>query len=400
MKVMQINCVYNEGSTGKITRDIHEHLLASGEESVVLCGRRAKDDVGVVSIASENYAKLNNLRSRVTGVMYGGCYLSTEKMKRIIRREKPDVVHLQCINGFFCNIFRLLAFLKASGIPTVLTLHAEFMYTANCSHAGDCDKWKTGCHHCAQRKTKLHSMFFDRTASSWKRMHRLYRDWDDLHVVACSNWIASRVSQSGEMAHRDIRVIRNGIDNDSVFYPREDAKNRIRERYQLPADKQCVLYVSPGFSTLKGFDLFIDLVHACADESLHFLLVGGEYEAAEESITVIGKVTDRDLLADLYSGADATVVCSRHDTYPTVCLEATSCGTPVVAFDVGGVRETIPEGMGGTVPLGDIEAMKALLLDTVREARDEKTIEAARYYHRKSRMSEEYVELYRELLKT
>ena len=131
MKVLQINCVYNEGSTGKITRDIHEYLIEKNEESVVLCGRRGKNKDCDYAIVSEVYAKLNNLRSRVTGVMYGGCLLSTEKIKRIIRCEKPDIVHLQCINGFFCNIFVLLEFLKKSNIPTVLTLHAEFMYTAN-----------------------------------------------------------------------------------------------------------------------------------------------------------------------------------------------------------------------------------------------------------------------------
>lgn len=399
MKVLQINCVYREGSTGKITQDIHENLLLNGEESIVLCGRRGNNQTGVYSIVSEQYAKMNNLCSRVTGIRYGGCILSTEKIKRMIGREKPDIVHLQCINGFFCNIFRLLTFLKKSEIPTVLTLHAEFMYTANCSHAGACDKWKKGCHHCQVNKTKLHSLFFDRTAMSWKRMHEIYKDWNNLHVVACSEWIQSRALQSGEMAKRDIRVIHNGIDNEAVFYPRTHAVKRIQTQYKLPIDKKYILYVSPGFSELKGFDLFEKLVRCCEKMPFHFLLVGGDYDEYYDNMTVIGRVNDCNLLADLYSGADALVVCSRYDTYPTVCLEAISCGTPVVAFDVGGVGETITEGMGGVVPLGNVEAMRDMLLDITHKKPAMEIVQKARYLHAKQRMLEEYEKLYRLLSK-
>lgn len=400
MKVLQINCVYGEGSTGKITRDIHTALLAHGDQSVVLCGRRGKRELPYINtIVPEWYAKLNHFQACITGVVYGGCLLSTEKIKRIIRKENPDIVHLQCINGFFCNIFRLLEFLKQSGMITVLTLHAEFMYTANCSHAGRCDQWINGCQKCPERKAKLHSLLLDRTSESWKRMHAVYKNWDKLHVVACSEWIAARALQSGEMARRDVRIIRNGIDNTAVYYPQNDAYNRVQKVYRLPHNKKYVLYVSPGFSHLKGFDLLVDLIKQCEDEALHFLLVGGEAELELSNTTVIGSVSDQHMLADLYSASDAMVVCSRNDTYPTVCLEATSCGTPVVAFDVGGVRETIKEGMGEVVPLGDIAGMKQKLLEVVKSRPNPFVVQNVRRIHSKERMTQEYRALYHDLLK-
>ncbi len=399
MKVLQLNCVFKEGSTGKITQDIHEHLLNTGEQSVVICGRRApKDDSTVYGVVSELRGKINHLFAKISGVMYGGCFLSTEKIKRIIAKEHPDIVHLQCINGYFCNIFRLLEFLKKRGVPTVLTLHAEFMYTANCSHAGSCEQYKSGCKSCPVYKTSGHSLFFDRTSYSWKRMHRIYRGWDNLHVVACSKWIALRASLSGEMAHRDIRVIHNGIDNNTIFYSRSQAVKQIAEKYNLPKDKKYILYVSPGLSTLKGFDLFLELVNKCKNDPLQFLLVGGDYCGDEKNLTVIGKVTDRDLLAQIYSASDALVVCSRNDTYPTVCLEAISCGTSVVGFDVGGVSETICEGMGGVVPFGDVDKMREKLLATVQNEVSEETVNSARVQHSKCRMLGEYMDLYQSLL--
>ena len=45
MKILQINCVYDYGSTGKLTKCIHEGLMQRGIESVVLYGRREKKAV-------------------------------------------------------------------------------------------------------------------------------------------------------------------------------------------------------------------------------------------------------------------------------------------------------------------------------------------------------------------
>ena len=42
MKVLQLNCVYGKGSTGRITKEIHVYLLSKGVESVVLYGRGEK----------------------------------------------------------------------------------------------------------------------------------------------------------------------------------------------------------------------------------------------------------------------------------------------------------------------------------------------------------------------
>ena len=255
MKILQINCVYAQGSTGKITRDIHHGLLERGHESVVFYGRRKRvKDHNVYKLCPEWYAKINNLRSRLDGMMYTGSYFSTQVIISKIRKEKPDVIHLQCINGYFCNIFRLLTFLKRHHIPTVLTLHAEFMYTANCGYAGDCTQWIDGCQKCPRLRQETLSLYFDKTQSSWSRMHEIYKDWEQLTVVACSSWIQDRAKQCGEIKSRKIITIHNGIDNDRIWFPRAGEKNKICERYGINPQKKVVLFAAPYFSALKGFD--------------------------------------------------------------------------------------------------------------------------------------------------
>ena len=93
MKILQINCVYNTGSTGKIVKDIHNELLQRGIESIVCYGRGEKSaEEGVYKTCGELYSKLNNLRSRFTGIMYGGCGISTHRLISIIKKEKPDSI--------------------------------------------------------------------------------------------------------------------------------------------------------------------------------------------------------------------------------------------------------------------------------------------------------------------
>ena len=149
MKVLQINCVYGTGSTGRLVQQLHTAMGEQGIASVVLYGRgRAVSAPGVSKVCSDLYAKGCKLISACTGLRYGSCLLSTAALERRIEQENPDVVHLQCINGNFVNIYRLVDWLKRRGIPTVLTLHAEFMFTGSCSHAYACDGWLHGCRRC------------------------------------------------------------------------------------------------------------------------------------------------------------------------------------------------------------------------------------------------------------
>ena len=109
MKVLQVNCVYGKGSTGKITQDLHRELQKRGVESVVCYGRGERvREPGVYKTCGELYSKLNNLISRFTGLMYGGCFFSTNRLIRIIRKAWTPVwtvsgyTHPSRMPGFPC----------------------------------------------------------------------------------------------------------------------------------------------------------------------------------------------------------------------------------------------------------------------------------------------------------
>jgi glycosyltransferase involved in cell wall biosynthesis len=63
----------------------------------------------------------------------------------------------------------------------------------------------------------------------------------------------------------------------------------------------------------------------------------------------MGKISDDNTLAAMYSIADVFVITSREDNYPNTVLESLACGTPVVGFDNSGIAEMIVHEKTGFV---------------------------------------------------
>ena len=125
MRILQVNCFFDRGSTGKIMADIHRTAEARGHEMIACYGRyHAPAEKNVLRVSFDWEAKVHAVLSRMWGVQFGFSPIATARLIRLIRRTHPDAVHLHCLNGHFVNVYRLVAFLKKQRIPTVLTLHA------------------------------------------------------------------------------------------------------------------------------------------------------------------------------------------------------------------------------------------------------------------------------------
>ena len=51
----------------------------------------------------------------------------------------------------------------------------------------------------------------------------------------------------------------------------------------------------------------------------------------------------------LYSAADAFVIPSRQTIFPNTALEAHACGTPVIAFNIGGLPDIVDDRVTGAL---------------------------------------------------
>lgn len=396
MKILQVNCVYKIGSTGKIMYDIHKCLLDKGYASVVVYGRgkKVRED-GVYKSSTELEGKIHSVFSRLFGVDFGYSPIATARLFRIIKKEKPDIVHLQCLNGHFVNVYRLLKFLKKNKFKTVLSLHAEIMHTAGCQHAMDCEKWKTACQNCTEIKGHISKFFRDDAKRCFQLMKKACADFENFMVVGVSKWITERAKQAPIFASADFETVINGIETD-VFTPRDAVA--VRERLGIPLDKKVILHVTPNiWDKQKGIHHVLELARRMP--TYQFIVVGGtpDVDVLPANILCVPLTYNQEILAEYYSVADCFVMTSTRETCPTVCLEAAACGCNVVGFDTGGVKETIPDGMGETVPSFDLDAFE----QAVRKWADIKAPKALvgqlHFDLSRETMTEKYINLYKNI---
>lgn len=402
MKILQVNSVYPSWSTGKITHDIHVELLKNHYESIVCYG--LGDTIiadNIHKISSRLECKLNRIWSRISGILYGGGWFATLKLIHIIKREKPDVVHLQCINGYFVNIYQLITYLKKHRIKTILTLHAEFMYTANCGHAFDCERWKIGCGRCPRLKAETRTLFFDSTSYSWNRMKKAFEGFEkDLLIVSVSPWLKSRASQSPILSNHEHTVIYNGLDTDVFKY----RNTNLREEIGIAQDTKVIFHVTPNFTDdpnhIKGGRYIIELAKLMPE---HLFVVAGPTLGAQphipNNIKLLGAITDSSYLASLYSMADLTVLTSKKETFSMVCAESLCCGTPIVGFEAGAPEQISLPDYSRFVTHGDTQALAQIareLLDTPMNK--VKISQQAHQVYAKEKMAKQYIENYKRLL--
>lgn len=404
MRILQINCVYDKGSTGKITRDIHNYLIANNIESIVCYGRGTLiKDKNIYKTCSELEAKINNLISRFSGIMYGGCFFSTNKLIRIIKSEKPDIVHLQCINGYFVNIYKLIEWLKRNKIKTVLTLHAEFMYTANCGYALDCNKWLEGCGHCPRLKRETKSWFWDRTADSYKKMKKAFEGFEkNIRIISVSPWLKERAEKSPVLGNMEHRVILNGIDTDIFKHSKND---RLRSDLGI-SDEKIVFHVTASFNDdpehIKGGYYVLELAKKLKDQPIKFVVAGKYVLSGEmpENVIFLGEIKDQCRLAELYSIADVTLLTSKKETFSMICAESLCCGTPIAGFKAGAPEViSLPE-YSEFVEHGNVDALAECLTSAISryEGQNLEISKRAQEIYSKECMAGNYMSIYEEIL--
>ncbi len=400
MKVLQVNCVYQKGSTGKVVYDLHTELEKHHIESVVCYGRGQKTADGC-KLCSELYSHLNQIYTRLTGLAYGGCGFSTRRLIRIIRREKPDIVHLQCINGYFVNIYKLVTWLKNSGIRTVVTLHAEFLHTANCGYAYECEGWMHGCKNCPVWRRETRSVFFNRTHTSWKKMKKAFEGFTNLRVVSVSPWLMERAKRSPILGHAQHLSILNGVDT-SVYHPTDTSA--LRRRYAAD-DEKIIFFATAAFLSdpnhVKGGYYILELARRLQGKKVRFLIAAvccDDRIEWGENMTYLGNITDQKTLAQFYSMADLCLLASRRETFSMPMAESLSCGTPMVGFKAG-APETIHLKEHSTfVEYGDIDAMQEAVCKRLAEGKDPNIARHAQEKYAKERMAQEYIELYKQMM--
>lgn len=186
-------------------------------------------------------------------------------------------------------------------------------------------------------------------------------------VIQCSDLIlASTTYESDQLvslydaAADRIEVVPPGVDH-AVFH----ARGRAADRTALGLDGRRVVLFAGRIQPLKGVDVAVDAIAQLRADipDVLLLLVGGASGADGEAEMArlrrrVGELGLDDhvrfmapvphaQLARYYRAADCCIVPSHTESFGLVALEAASCGTPVVAADVDGLRSLVDDGHTG-----------------------------------------------------
>lgn len=399
-RLLQINSVVNSGSTGRIAEEIGQTAINYGWQSYIAYGRNPKESKSeLIRIGSNLDVKLHGIKTRLFDKHGLGSKKATKRLIKEIQNINPDIIHLHNIHGYYINIKILFDFLKEYNKPVVWTLHDCWTITGHCPHFVfiGCEKWKTQCYKCPQKKDYPSSLFIDRSRKNYMLKKRLFTSVSNLTLVPVSNWLGDILKESF-LNKYPIKVINNGIST-GVFKP---VNSNFREKYNLQS-KFILLGVTNIWSSTKGLDDFIKLDQKL-EENYQIVLVGLTKKQKKDlpsNIIGIERTESVQELVEIYSVSDVFLNLTYQDTFPTTNLEALGCGTPVITYKTGGSPEAIDEKTGIVVEQGDmdglIQAIKTIKTNGKKYYTDECLSRVERLYRKEDRYLD-YIHLYEELL--
>lgn len=353
--LLQINTVGNWGSTGRIAEEIGLLAIKSGWQSYIAFGRNERPSQSrLIKIGSALDILKHVLYTRLSDKHGFASENSTAELITNIEGIKPDVILLHNLHGYYLNVKILFDYLSFSGIPLIWTMHDCWPITGHCVYFEfiNCDRWKSGCYECPQKKSYPSSILFDNSKTNYILKKEIFTSVKRMIIVPVSQWLENILKESYLNGY-NIKTVHNGINLDT-FSPQTDG-NRIRSEYGI-GDSFMVLGVASVWSDRKGLNDFKKLFQHLPKDCIIVLIGLNKKQIKGLPSGIIGlSITDNiKELTSIYSAADVYVNPTWEDNFPTTNLEAMACGTPVITYRSGGSIEALTTETGFIIEKGDI----------------------------------------------
>ena len=364
VRVLHLAATDGAGGADRAAFRVHRAVgQVSGVDSEMLVSRSITDDPSVNKIENSKpastllpfarrllkYEKRFLLRSP-NAILHSTARVPTAA-PRAIQRIDPDVVLLHWLGNEVLSIAQI-GRLAAKRRSVAWLLHDTWAFSgAEHYPHGEADRrfidgYRKGNRLDGERGPDLNLSVWER-----KRRHWIH----PLQIIVPSRWMADQVRRSALMHDWPVQVIPYPLD--TAWWgglSREEA----RERLGIPAERRIVLFGAVGGERdpRKGADLLHDAIpHVAAryaashSRPLELLTFGGpegEGRVADVPVRSVGRLDDEGLRL-YYSAADVMVVPSRQEAFGQTASESITCGTPVVAFSVGGLPDIVEDRVTG-----------------------------------------------------
>jgi glycosyltransferase involved in cell wall biosynthesis len=358
VKILLVSHSDLEGGAARATYRLHQGLVNANYSAPLLVQtKRSKSDLVIAtrhhSGMGHAISEVRQSLNRAPAKFYRGSNQSLfssqwqgDGLCRQIDQIAPDIINLHWVNSGYLQI-ETLAKLKR---PIVWTLHDMWAFTGGCHYDQACGRYTQACGQCPQLGSHWEH---DLSRWNWWRKAKAWQHVD-LTLVTPSRWLADCASKSSLFCDRRIEWIPNGIDTE-VYRPIDRAI--ARDILQLPQDKRLILSGSLriGADKRKGLHLLQPALQQLSQQGwqqrAELVVFGASMPTNPPDLGLkthyLGTLADDQTLALLYSAADVFVTPSQQDNLPNTVVEALACGTPSVAFRLGGMPDLIDHQING-----------------------------------------------------
>ncbi len=405
MKVLHINQSDIIGGAGIAAYRLHKALQELDVESYILAGMVASKDPKVAPVPRKH--RTEYILSKLTdplGLNYLK-YIGSFKITEHDFFKSADILNFHNLHNHYFSYLALPKLTKRK--PAVITLHDMWAFTGHCAYSFDCDRWKEGCGKCPYPNT-YPAVKRDNTALEYKLKQRVYSR-SNLVVVTPSKWLYE-LAQNSILRYFPIHHIPNGVDT-NIFQPLD--KEKCRTVLKIPLEKKYVILFGAARAGIsrKGGDLLVKALNhlpkALKNETI-LLTIGHDSEniVSESGMSAInlGYIDSDHLKCIAYSTADLFIHPCRADNLPLTIQESMACGTPSVAFDVGGVSDLVrPKVTGELAELEDTKNLAQKIVNLLEDPKlrlflEQQCREIAVNEYSLHLQSKRYIKLYKETI--
>jgi glycosyltransferase involved in cell wall biosynthesis len=327
---------------------------------------------------------------------------TTWALERELARLRPDIVNVHNIHGAGWDP-ELIATCAASA-PVVWTLHDMWSMTARCAYAYDCRAFISGCGRDCPTPHEYPALSPDRIPDSWRDRRRIYERVPSVTVVTPSQWLA-REARAGLWRSHRVEVIPYGVPHE-IYLGGADRRT-LRARFGFGDEVVALIIADYVAERRKGLDYALAAL-AMKQRAGLALAVAGHYQALPDIAGVnvhrLGFVKSEAALAEIYRAVDLVLHPAPVDNLPNTVLEAMACGTPTVAFPIGGLPDMVRPGETGwlarELSAGALADALALAMDEIQAGRDcrARCVDVSRAEYSPRLQARRYIELFGELL--
>jgi glycosyltransferase involved in cell wall biosynthesis len=219
-----------------------------------------------------------------------------------------------------------------------------WIFTGHCGVPIDCERYKLGCGECPDLDIPP-SIKQDKTRDNYKFKNKILIK-NPLHFISPSNWVYNQVKDIKIHPNSTHTLITNSIDT-ALFAPGN--RSKLRKKMNFSSNDIVIATSAVGFkdNPYKDINTLIEAFNKIKSYSfsVYLLMLGDKSEKFSginnKNIFFINRLYNPADIIDFYRSANIFVHSSHIETWGYTVSEALSVGIPLIASDVGGIKDQI-----------------------------------------------------------